>query len=375
MGGLILHVSVVHRPDDPRIFERECRSLAAAGYDVTYLAPGAPAQSLDGVKLAPLPVRPRSRRWMDGYEILREVARRKPRVVHAHDPELLTLFPLLRPLVPRLVYDMHDFDAIEAAKKYYIPPRLRPCAPAVVTVAERALLALAAGVVVVTEDMTEVLGARPALRAVVPNYPRVAGFEDAAPVPELAADPRLKLIHLGSLTRERGIPLMLDIVREVGDEAVLYLGGSFPNPQLEAEVTARVAGELSGKVRLLGRVPHEEVARYLASADVVWVPWTAADYEHRRLSTTKLFEGLAAGLAALVSDLPGPGDVVRTAECGLAVPPDAASHLAGLRRLLAERAEVPAMGARGLKAVRERYSWEAVEHRLVDFYARLCEGL
>ena len=31
--------------------------------------------------------------------------------------------------------------------------------------------------------------------------------------------------------------------------------------------------------------------------------------------------------------------------------------------------------ARGREAVRERYSWEAIEGQLIAFYARLCEGL
>jgi glycosyltransferase involved in cell wall biosynthesis len=33
------------------------------------------------------------------------------------------------------------------------------------------------------------------------------------------------------------------------------------------------------------------------------------------------------------------------------------------------------MGERGREAVRERYSWEAIEGHLVDFYAELCKGL
>ncbi len=37
----VVHLSVVHPANEPRIYERECRTLAEAGYDVTYLVPGA----------------------------------------------------------------------------------------------------------------------------------------------------------------------------------------------------------------------------------------------------------------------------------------------------------------------------------------------
>jgi hypothetical protein len=90
---------------------------------------------------------------------------------------------------------------------------------------------------------------------------------------------------------------------------------------------------------------------------------------------TKIFEGMAVGLAALVSNLAGRGEFVHREQCGIAVAPDVDGHLAGVHRLLAQRREVKAMGERGRRAVTERYSWEAVEGHLVDFYSQLCQGL
>ena len=43
----------VHDPDDIRIFAKECRSLAAAGYEVHLIAPGADGQVHDGVRPGP----------------------------------------------------------------------------------------------------------------------------------------------------------------------------------------------------------------------------------------------------------------------------------------------------------------------------------
>lgn len=373
----ILHVSVVHKPDDPRIRERECRSLAEAGHEVTYLVPGAaPERDAAGVILSTLPARRRTTRVLSSGTILRALLRLRPTVLHIHDPELLLLFPAARALVPRLVYDMHEYVPEAVAGKPYLPPAVRPAAAAITAVAQRRLTALGDGVVVVVEDQLAALGERPTERLVLPNFPRVERFRGAGQRAELAADPRLKLIYVGSLSRARGCTMMLDVMQRLApDEAVLYLGGTFNDAALELEVVERLALGLGDRVKLLGRVPPTELPEYLAAADVVWVPSQPdRQYSHPTIPT-KLLEGMAVGLAALASDMPGRGELVRSEACGLAVPPTMEGHLDGVRRLLAERDSLPEMGARGRRAVERRYSWEALEGDLVDFYGSLCAGL
>ncbi len=373
----VVHLSVVHTPDDPRIYERECRALSQAGYQVAYLAPGAERhRDAWGVLVAPLPQRSRKTRFLNTVEIAKALRALRPHVLHVHDPELLTLFPAVKAFVPRLVYDMHEYLPEQVAAKPYIPEQVRPVASQATAVAQRGLAAMAGGVVVVVEDQLDALGDTPRLRLVLPNYPRVERFERAEPLPDLAADPRLKLIYVGSLSRNRGCSLMLDVMEQLEpDEAVLYLGGIFAAEDLAAEVRARLTAGLADRVRLLGRVPPPDLPRYLAAADVVWVPSVpSTQYAHPTVPT-KLLEGMAMARAALVSNLPGRGELVRAEECGLAVPPTIEGHLAGVRRLLADRREIARMGARGRTAVERRYSWEAVEGDLVDFYGSLCAGL
>ena len=206
----------------------------------------------------------------------------------------------------------------------------------------------------------------------LPNYPRVERFEGAEPVPELAADPRLKLIYVGSLSRARGCTMMLDVMERLApDEAVLYLGGTFNDPALELEVGERLAAGLADRVKLLGRVPPPELPRYLAAADVVWVPSQPdRQYSHPTVPT-KLLEGMTMGLAALVSDMPGRGELVRVEDCGLAVEPGPRATSTACGACSPTGRTCPEMGARGRAAVERRYSWEAVEGDLVDFYDRL----
>jgi glycosyltransferase involved in cell wall biosynthesis len=373
----VIHASVVHRPDDPRIHERECRTLAEAGYQVMYLAPGA-ARGCDeaGVLTAPLPQRGRGTRMLNSAGILKALHALRADVLHLHDPELLLLAPAARAVVPRIVYDMHEYVPEAVAGRPYIPEAVRPAASRATAVAQRSLATAVAGVIVVTEGQLAALSSRPALRLVSPNYPRTARFKGAVPLPELAADPRLKLIYVGSLSRGRGCTVMLDVMEQLDPrEAVLYLGGTFNDPRLEVEVGERLAAGLADRVSLLGRISPADLPRYLAAAEVVWVPSVPTTQYSNPAVPTKLFEGMALGLAALVSNLPGRGELVRLEQCGLAVPPGVDGHLAGVRRLLANRGALAEMGARGRAAVRRAYSWEAVEGDLVDFYGSLTAGL
>ncbi len=130
-------------------------------------------------------------------------------------------------------------------------------------------------------------------------------------------------------------------------------------------------------MHLLGRVPPPELPRYLAAAEVVWMPSLPSVQYAKPNVETKIYEGMAVGLAVLTSDLAGRRRVRRPrAGCGIAVPPTVDGHVDGVRRLLAR----PRRGARAWAnaastAVRERYSWEAAEGELVAFYAELCRGL
>jgi len=373
----VVHLSVVHKPDDPRIYERECRTLAAAGYAVMYLAPGAGrGRDEHGVLLSPLPQRGRSTRFLDSIEIARALRALRPQVLHVHDPELLTLFPAVKAFIPRLVYDMHEYVPEAVEGKHYIPEQVRPFVSRATAIAQKSLAALGSGVVVVTDEQLEALGSTPKLRLVLPNYPRLERFDGAQPLPDLAAEPRLKLAYVGSLSRGRGCALMLDVMEQLAaDDAVLYLGGTFASPDMEEETRSRLAAGLDDRVKLLGRVPPAELPRYLAAADVVWIPSVpTVQYKHPT-SPTKLLEGMAMGLAALVTNLPGRGELVRLEECGLAVEPGVEGHLRGVRRLLANRQALPRMGVRGRRAVERRFCWEVVAGDLVDFYGSLCAGL
>ena len=51
----IVHLTTVHNPFDNRIFHRECKTLAAAGYEVALLAVHTDDESREGIAIRALP--------------------------------------------------------------------------------------------------------------------------------------------------------------------------------------------------------------------------------------------------------------------------------------------------------------------------------
>jgi glycosyltransferase involved in cell wall biosynthesis len=106
------HLSIVHKPLDTRIFRKQCRSLAAAGYDVHLIVGGPPASTIDGVRLHPVSAgcdRPRLRRqWMRALRAALWSWRLRPSVYHLHDPHLIPLGLLLKLAGQTVVYDVHE---------------------------------------------------------------------------------------------------------------------------------------------------------------------------------------------------------------------------------------------------------------------------
>src|SRR5438128_12548695 len=86
----VVHVCNGHDADDVRVYHRECRSLAEAGYDVHLIA--APAYSKSdgdaGVSVHDLPrARSRAHRFGRSLRIAKMAHEIRPDLFHVHEPD------------------------------------------------------------------------------------------------------------------------------------------------------------------------------------------------------------------------------------------------------------------------------------------------
>ncbi len=370
----------VHRPFDPRIFFKQCRSLAAAGFDVTLVAPaGFDEERRDGVRIVGVrPPRSRLGRPLVWRRLLREALRLRPHVIHFHDPELLLLAPLLKVLCGRrtkLIYDVHEYVVDSIRHKVWIPAAVRGLAAWLTSRVERLLGLAVDGLVLVVEGQAPLYASWRATRAVVHNYPDPDLFDAARPLPEFPAE-RFRLVSIGSLYARRGIMTMLEafaqVVRDVPG-AQLILGGAFESDAFRSRVETFIREkDLKSNVALVGWVDHDRLGDYLASADVAWVPGAPVAQYQRRGVSTKLLECMLMGLPVVMADCPHYGDFVAEAQCGIVVPAtDAAAHADAILRLHARPEERRAMGEKGRGLVLQRHTWAREAASLLGLYEHL----
>ena len=106
----VRHLTSVHPLGDNRIFYRECKSLAEAGYDVALVVGHPPTGPVAGVPVIGVG-RPRNR--IDRatrivWKVFRAALKERAQLYHLHDAELLWIGLLLKLVGRRVVYDVHE---------------------------------------------------------------------------------------------------------------------------------------------------------------------------------------------------------------------------------------------------------------------------
>ena len=363
------HITTVHLAFDTRIFHKEARSLADAGYDVSLIAQQERDEVVDDVKIIALP-KPRNRFnrvFCLTWRSFRLALRQQADVYHFHDPELLPMGVLLKLLIgARVIYDVHEDVPQQIRTKYWVPAPLRHPLAVVFNVFEKLLARAIDAVVVATEGIAaKFRGFSP---IVVHNYPDI----QMLPNPSSAHREREEkvLVYVGGISKLRGVFEMiraLECLTHI-DGLRLDLIGRFEPSALEIELQALPR---SRRVRFLGWLPWAEAWQFVQGAVGGLVLFHPAP-NHGKSLPNKLFEYMAAGLPVVASNFPLWKEIVEGNNCGLCVDPLEPKEIAkAIEYLLTHPEEARRMGENGRRAVEEKYNWAVEEEKLLALYAGL----
>lgn len=363
----VVHMTSVHDPRDPRIFGKQCRSLARAGFQVTLIAATSRNERIDGVQV--VGVGPAGSRWKrmtrTASLVYRKARSIDADIYHFHDPELIPWGLLLARSGKPVVYDVHEDYATGLRQKDYLAAPLG--AAAAFGMGKLEGFAARRFACVIAEsyyaerfpDAIEVL-----------NFPVVDSTVVSAPGCDPASN---RLLYTGGVTIDRGAHNHARLAAGRQDLEIHFVGRC--TPALANEMR-RIAGSAADRIQIEGEGHYVDPDRVrMMYRDGQWLAGLALFPEtahYRRKALTKFFEYMMAGLPVLCSDFPAWRALIDHLGCGIAVNPDAPDEAIGAIDYLQKNPEVArSMGERGRQAVLRRYNWGSEDQKLQSLYRRL----
>ena len=364
----VCHMTSVHEIWDERIFLKQCRSLARAGYAVVLVAPHDKDERIEGIQIRAIRrARNRGERMTTAvWAAFRKALRENAELYHFHDAELLPAGLLLRACGKRVVYDVHEDYAGSLLFRSWIPSLLRRLIATVFGLFEQSAAPFLDGIVAATPSIASKFS--PKKTVTLRNYPILDEFKLEVPVP-YASRPN-SAGYIGGLSMVRGVHEMLSAVGLVHERfgVRLEIAGLFSPADLQEAAEANPGWK---RVHFCGWTARSHVAGILGRVRMGLLLFHPVP-NHIAAQPNKLFEYMSAGLPIIASDFPLWREIVAGAGCGLLVDPlDPAAIAQAMAWILDHADEAEAMGKKGQKAVRERYNWEAESVQLMEFYKKI----
>lgn len=213
------------------------------------------------------------------------------------------------------------------------------------------------------------------------SIPTMVAYNAADPNPFVGADkeklraelglPQHKKIALyaGHLYDWKGRGVLIEVARALKEHPeiqVVAVGGTAADV-----VAAKIQAEGIENISFLGYQPKSLIPKYLAAADVLLLPNSAAHDESVRFtSPLKLFEYMAAGIPIIASDLPSIREILSDETAFFAPAGDAGAFAAAIQQVLHAPEKAHERAQEALKASRA-HGWRAHAEKVADFLAQV----
>jgi len=362
----IVHLTSVHPRNDTRIFIKQCRSLAAHGYEVTLVvADGQSDECKDNVKVVDVGHLPGrlNRIFKTTRRVLKKAIELDADLYHFHDPELMPIGLLLKRHGKLVIYDVHEDVPRQNLSKPYIPVVFRKPISLMIGALEAFSARCFDGVVTATPFINRRFLELGANAVNVNNYPLASEL--------YAAENQWKnkeqvVCYVGGIARIRGAFEMAEAIGKT--KYRLLLAGN-----IETDIEKGLK-QMPGwrQVDALGFVDREGV-RVMNGRSMAGLVVLHPTINYIDALPVKMFEYMSAGIPVIASNFPLWKEIIEGARCGICVDPLNPEEIAEAIQFIIEHpAEAEQMGKNGRRAVEERYNWGMEERKLLEFYNEIA---
>ncbi|ALK96696.1 glycosyl transferase [Massilia sp. WF1] len=363
----IVHLTSAHPRNDTRIFIKQCRSLAAHGYDVTLVVADDKGDEVrEGVTIADVGRLPgRFRRiFTTTRRVADKAAALDADLYHLHDPELIPAGLRLKRMGKKVIFDSHEDVPRQLLSKPYLGPVSGRVLSNAFAMFERYACARFDGIIAATPFIRNKFLKINRNTVDVNNFPMAGELDSAAPW----ENKRHEVCYVGGIGAVRGIREVVRAGEFLQSDARLNLVGTFSEAAVEAEVKAGPGWARVNACGFLDRQGVRDVLQRSLAGVVTFLPLP----NHLDSLPTKMFEYMSSGIPVIASDFPLWREIIEGNRCGMCVDPlDPRALAAAIDYLVAHPDIAKSMGENGRKAVLEKYNWTVQAKRLTDFYGAI----
>ena len=363
----VAHLTSVHARHDTRIFIKQCRTLAAHGYDVTLVvADGKGDDNKDGVAIADVGRQPGrlNRMLRTTRRVFQKAAALDAHLYHFHDPELIPVGLRLRRMGKKVIFDSHEDVPQQLLDKPYLNPASLRLLASMFASYERFACPRFDGIVAATPFIRDKFLQMNPRTIDVSNFP-LAGELDA---PHDWSAKRDEVCFVGGIDTIRGAREIVRACALLRSPTRLNVAGQFSEAGLEASVKAEAGWARVNELGFLDRAGVRAVLARSVAGLVTSHPIGNFLYGQ----PIKMFEYMAAGIPVIASNIPSWRSIIEGNRCGICVDPfDPAAIAAAIDYLVANRDIAQQMGENGKKAVHDRYNWDVEAEKLAKFYSAI----
>jgi glycosyltransferase involved in cell wall biosynthesis len=366
----VAHLTSVHQRYDIRIFRKQCRSLAKAGFEVSLVVADGKGDEVTEEGIRIYDVGRMQGRLNRIFRTTRRVYARA-RALNAdlyqfHDPELFPTGLKLRRQKKVVIFDSHEDVPKQMLGKPYLNAPLLKLIAWIFAGYETWAVRRISAVIGATPHITEKFSAMSVRAVNVNNFPQIGELENALPWSDKADE----ICYVGGIAEIRGIIPLVTGLDVTSSNARLNLVGEFSEAETEKTTTALSGWRLVNSHGFLDRRGVRDVLARSVAGVVTFAPLP----NHIDAQPNKMFEYMSAGIPVIASDFPLWREIILGSKCGICVDPgDPTAIATAIDTLVGDKKLAEQLGQNGKHAVHETYNWQREEPKLIELYQELLE--
>jgi len=358
----IAHITTVHPQNDNRIFYKECKTLADAGYDVSLIVAGTESKNIDGIQIIGFEKeKGRLKRFIKTsfFDLLAVCHKVDADIYHFHDPEIIFAGLVLKIRGKKVIFDIHENNPASIMSKPYINPILRKSISKSMSILEWISIKFFDAIVTARPDISKRFQHKNMIT--LRNFPILPDFKKLKEIKIEKNKP--SVIFVGGMTKIRGICELLNAFKDLPEYELWLLG-----PILDNDLKIRIE-QSSNNIKYFGIVEAYEVFSFIQQADIGIITFLSAP-NHLSTMATKPFEYMACGKPMIMSNFEYWKETFGNSS--LYVDPSDSNDIKNtIRKLMSNNIMIEEMSLQNKKLAYEEYNWSKESQKLIKLYKEL----